>query len=276
MPERVSRRRPVRRAREEEPEDEEEFDTEDDEEEEEERPRRRAARGVKSSTARPRRRSRDVDEEDDDEDEPSRRSSQDSKPVRKGWGGGKRVREQSSDFAEQLQIDDEAILIKFLEDEPFAAYRQHWIEGLKSTKKKSFTCLEDGCPLCDLGDRPSGKFCFNVLLLSEGEPVVKAWIVGSRVFSTLEDLANDSKKGPLSKLYYAVTKSGKGTKTNYNVQAVKERDLEEDWDAEPLDDKLLDHFAKDCYDESVIQVQTKKQLKEIARELADDDDDYDD
>lgn len=252
MPERIVRR-PVRR-RDEEPEDEEKFDAKD-EDEEEERPRR-TARGVKGATGTTRRPRKD----EEDGDAP--------RPVRKGWGGARRVKEMGGDFPEGLSLDDEPILVKFLEDEPFVSYRQHWIER---EGKKSWTCLEDGCPLCDIGDRPQSKFCFNVLLLSEGEPVVKVWTVGSRVLTQLETFHKDKKTGPLGRLYWAISRTGKGTKASTSIQAVKERDLEDDWEMEPLDDDILAKYQEKGYTDETVQVQTRKQLRDIAKEVSDED-----
>lgn len=249
-------RRIERRARDEEPEDDDEkFEPEEDEDEEDERP----ARGVKSAARKAR---RDDDDDDDDEDERPRST----KAVRKGWGGAKRTKEMSSDFPEELKVGDEALLIKFLEDEPFASYRQHWIER---EGKKSFTCLEDDCPLCDIGDRPQGRYAFNILLLSEGEPVNKVWVVGNRLEGTLENYAKDKKTGPLTRLYWSVSRTGKGSNTQYNVSPVKERDLGEDWDVEPLEDDILAKYEKQCWDDSAVSVQTRKQLQAIADEVSD-------
>jgi len=250
-------RRIERRPRDEEPEEEEEFTTTpDDEDEEEERP----SRGVKSAGRKARR-----DDDDDDDDAPPPKST---RAVRKGWGGAKRVKEQSSDFADELKISDEAVLIKFLEDEPFASYRQHWIER---EGKKSFTCLEDDCPLCDIGDRPAGRYAFNILLLSEGEPTNKVWIVGNRLEGTLENYAKDKKTGPLTRHYWSVSRTGKGSNTQYNIQMVKERDLEDDWEVEPLEEDVIKRYAKNCWDDSAVGLQTRKQLQAIADEVADED-----
>lgn len=254
MPERVVRRRP---RDDDDGEGEDKFDPQDDDDGDE--PPRRASRGVKGTTSSTRRPTKSRDEEE------TRR------PTRKGWGGAKRVKEMGGDFPEGLTLEEgEPVLVKFLEDEPFVSYRQHWIER---AGKKSWTCLEDDCPLCDIGDRPQSKFCFNVLLLNEGEPVVKVWTVGSRVLSALEAHHQDKKTGPLTRLYWEIKRTGKGTKANTNLQALKERDVEEDWeDVELLDDDVLAKYMKQCYTDESVQVQTRKQLREIASEIADDDD----
>jgi hypothetical protein len=245
-------RRIERRAQDEEPEEEseEQFQPEDDDDEEEERP----ARGVKSAA-------RKASRDGDDDERPKRPSG-----VRKGWGGARRTKEMSSDFPEELKVTEEAVLVKFLEDEPFASYRQHWIER---EGKKSFTCLEDDCPLCDIGDRPAGRYAFNVLLLSEGEPTNKVWVVGNRLEGTLENYAKDKKTGPLTRLYWSVSRTGKGSNTQHNISPVKERDLPEDWDVEALDDDVIAKYAKQCWDDSSVSVQTRKQMQAIADEVSD-------
>jgi hypothetical protein len=195
--------------------------------------------------------------------------------VRSGWEGHAAVKSAAGDFPEDFKIENEAKLIKFLEDEPFASYRQHWVER---QGKKSFTCIEENCPLCDTGDRPSSKTCFNIVALSEGKPINKVLTVGVRLGEQLKGFATDRKTGPLTRLYWGISKSGKGTKTSHSVVPVKERDLEEDWDTEPLDDGELDAFEEHLYGADVIQISSRKQLKEIASEISDEDvdDEYDD
>jgi hypothetical protein len=236
--------------------DDEDFKPKDEDDDEEERP----SRGVRSTTAKAK---------------PNRPTAgPQAKPVRKGWGGARRVKEMSSDFADELKLEsNEALLIKFLEDEPFAAFRQHWIER---EGKRSWTCREDDCPLCFIGDRPQGKYCFNVLLLSDGEPVNKVWVTGSRIFSTLEGYSEDRKVGPLTKGYFSVKKTGKKGNAQVNVLPVKERDLPDDWGMDALDDDLLEKFAKQCWDDSAVQVHTRKQLRDIAGEISDEVPDADD
>lgn len=255
-------RRVVRRAPQEEPDDDD-FNPADDEDDDDARP----ARGVKSMAGKAKPPARGA-----------KPSSGKPPAAKTGWSGAHRTKEASSDFADELKLDDEHVLIKFLEDEPLVSYRQHWVER---DGKKSFTCLEDDCPLCDIGDRPAGKYAFNVLLLSDGEPVNKLWIVGTRLVNTLEAYAEDTKTGPLTKHYWSVNRTGnKGKKSGGNVQTnlqmVKERDLQEDWEIEPLEDDILDLYRKKSFDiDSAVQYQTRKQLRDIAKELSDDVDDED-
>jgi hypothetical protein len=64
--------------------------------------------------------------------------------IRRGWGAADAVKHADSPFAQRLRLMDDPIVIKFLEDEPYASFRQHWIER---SGQKSFTCISDIDPL---------------------------------------------------------------------------------------------------------------------------------
>lgn len=212
--------------------------------------------------------------EDEDEDEEEEGDS----PVRSGWGGYRETKAKSGFGAEFLKFDDsgEQMLLRFLEAEPFASYRQHWVE--RQSGKRSWVCIEEACPLCDAGDTPSFRIAFNVLLLSDGKPINKCWEVGPRLAEMLEGKAKDKRTGPLDRddMYWAVSRTGKKSKTSYSVDPVKARDLKEDWEIDPLDDTVIKRYRGKMYDSSVIKVPAKKQLKEIAAEMLDEDFDDDD
>jgi len=191
--------------------------------------------------------------------------------VRPGWEGYRTTKQKSGYGAEFLRLDDsgEQTLIRFLEPGPFASFRQHWID--RSSGKRSWVCIEDDCPLCSAGDTPGFRIAFNVLVLSDGKPQNKVWEVGPRVAEQLEAKAKDKRTGPLDRadIYWAVSRTGKKSKTAYSIDPVKERDLEEDWEIAPLDEKTIKIYTNKMYEPSVIKVPTVKQLKEIAAEMMD-------
>lgn len=268
MPKRI-----VRRERPEPTEDE----RPEPEPEPEEQPRgRRAARRIPRAT-----REYDPDEapdeggdegsDDDDEDIKAERAARRQKSVRTGWGGYKQTRAASSDFPDNLETGKEAKLIKIAEPEPFASFRQHWIER---PGKKSWTCGEDDCPICDTGDRPASKTCFNVYELEDDAWTNKVWTVGNQIADTLQNFATDPKTNKEWPGYFSVKKVGKGKgKTQTVVTPVKERDVLDDWGVDPLGPEDFEELEKGLYDDSTVQVHTKKQLREIASELMDEDED---
>jgi len=196
----------------------------------------------------------------DDEDPPVRRVA------RRGWGAAEKVKNTESSFAQRLKLGEDPVIIKFLEDEPYAAYRQHWVER---NGQKSFFCIGDedprGCPLCDAGNRSSARFSFNVALLEKGtEPLLKSYDVGIRVIDQLKNFNNDPRQGPLSKHYWALTRTGKGTTSSTAHQVVKERDLEEEWDLAPLTEVDLSSFT--LYTDEILQRNSRKDLMSIVAE----------
>ena len=188
--------------------------------------------------------------------------------VRGGWGSVDAVKNADSPFAQRLKVGDDPQIIKFLNDEPYASWRQHWIER---QGQKSFVCIGDfedkGCPLCDSGDRPSVRIAFNVALLLPGEePVLKSYEVGPRVIDQLKNFHTDPRTGPLSKHYWAVSKTGKGATTATSHQLVKDRDLEE-WGIDEITDAGLKSLVGKAYTADIINIPTRKDLVDIANEL---------
>jgi|688.fasta_scaffold209693_2 hypothetical protein len=188
--------------------------------------------------------------------------------VRGGWGSVDAVKNADSPFAQRLKIADEPQIIKFLNDEPYASWRQHWIER---QGQKSFVCIgefdDKGCPLCDSGDRPSVRIAFNVALLVAGEePSIKSYEVGPRVIDQLKNFHTDPRTGPLTKQYWAVSKTGKGATTATSHQLVKDRDLEE-WGISEIDDAELKSLVSRAYTADIISIPSRKDLIEIANEV---------
>jgi hypothetical protein len=205
--------------------------------------------------------------DDEEEAETEERPASAARVIRRGWGAAESVKNADSPYAQRLRVMEDPIVIKFLEDEPYASYRQHWIER---SGQKSFTCIADidpkGCPLCDAGSRAATRFSFNVVLLSsDSDASVKSYEVGPRVIDQLKNFHNDPRQGPLSKHYWAVSRSGKGATSATNHQLVKERDLEE-WDLPVLSSDDIARLKKNAYGPEIIQIPTRKDLQQIALE----------
>lgn len=216
----------------------------------------------------------DTNEDDGDESE-SVDLSKARRTIQRGWGKAEQVKASSSAFAERLKIEKgETLLIKFLEDEPYTSYRYHWLDGRKG--QKSFTCIDEidpkGCPLCAAGDRASSRFAFNVALYVDGDWVNKSYEGGPRVMDALKTFHTDTKSGPLTKHYWSVARSGKQGSSSTNHAPVKERDLEEDWDAKPISDDTMKTLMKNAYDASIVFIPKRSSLVEVAAEEFGDDD----
>jgi hypothetical protein len=188
--------------------------------------------------------------------------------IKRGWGNVDQTKQADSPYAQRLKIDDKPVIVKFLEDEPYTSYRQHWVER---QGQKSFTCLADmhpkGCPLCDAGHRPSARFAFNVVLLNEdGDHVVRSYEVGPRVIDSLKIFHQDPRQGPLPKNYWAISRSGKGPTSQTNHQMIRERDLEEEWNITPLSESDIETLKEQAYDASIVPIPSRTTLQGVAAE----------
>jgi len=187
--------------------------------------------------------------------------------IKVGWGEARKAQAKATKtYANDFKFDEEVQLIKFLSPDPMS-FSQHWVQR---QGKKSFVCLgTSDCPLCRAGNKSDSKFAFSVVNLSEDEPTVQVMVVGLRLCGQIEKLNNDPKTGPIDRMFWAVSKSGVGTKTTYSIMMVKDRDLSDDWDLELADVNATLSTLKPLGPDS-IRISTKAELSEIARELPED------
>lgn len=198
----------------------------------------------------------------EDETEVPERSS----VIQTGWAAAKKaVAKSNKTFATDFRFDEDVQLIKFIGNEPMS-FMQHWVNR---PGKKSFISIGEGDPLIAVGSKPDQKFAFTVLNLSDEDPQLQLMIVGVRLCGQLEKLDSDKKTGPLNRpdIYWAVSKSGTGTKTSYSITPVKERDLAEDWGIDPVAAAELIKTMKPLGPDA-LHTSTKAELAEIAREIA--------
>ena len=188
--------------------------------------------------------------------------------VQKGWDAvDDRIQTSATgDFPTDFRFTEEPQLIKFLEDEPFAVYEQHWIERPKG--KKSFVCLGDECPMCDiLGDKPRGKFAFNIAVLSGDVTGVQILTAPPLLVRQLRKINEDDRKGPLSREFWEISRLGTGPTTSYNLNYVRGRDLEEEW---KLSDTVVQELVASAvpFTAEVIRETPRSEMLEIARSIA--------
>lgn len=190
-----------------------------------------------------------------------------------GWGGMRTTLAEGGGFARPLKFtsDEDPIVVKFLDAEPFDSCRMHWIE---KTGRKSYRHLIGECPLCDpFGDQPQAMAVFfNVVSFENpANPTYEYIQAGARLSRKLEAIAGDRRFEGLNdpKLYVAISATGKGTNTEYQAEIIKVRDLGDDWDITPLTDEQLAAFADKGYaiGDAVEDVPTVAELRELVDEL---------
>lgn len=256
----VRRRRPVE-------EDIEEDDDDDEEEEPVTRRRPAAKKAAAKSAEKPvtRRRSEDDDEDSDDDTAVV--------PISRGRKEIAKNRPVGEGNAAFFRWNEEPQLVKFLDNEPWA-YNQHWVTR---DGKQSFPCIGKGCPLCSIGVKISQKLVYPILNLTpagvtSGEFITQTMEIGPQLDETLEGYDKSSKTGPLTRLWWAVSRSegarssGRRKKYTYAFTPVKDRDLEEDWeiDLDEAEDAVAAAEIPDATD--VIGEWSRAQLQEIADE----------
>lgn len=186
--------------------------------------------------------------------------------VQAGWGAvAAETKKSTGDYPTDFKFGESARLVRFLDDAPFAVYNQHWID--RSEGRRSFVCLGDGCPLCDIaGDTPRQKVAFNVLVVSDETPNVQILTAPVTLSKMLRSANDDARRGPLSKHYWSLSRLGTGRETQYSIERVRATELAEEWelDADELED-ALDNAVK--YDSDAIYVSPNEELLKVARQL---------
>jgi hypothetical protein len=187
--------------------------------------------------------------------------------VQQGWDAfDSLVQENSSEFPTDFKFSESPQLVKFLEDQPFASYEQHWIERPKG--KKSFVCIGETCPMCDIiGDKPRGKFAFNVLVLSGEAQGVQIMTAPPSLARQIKKAHDDERKGPLSKEFWEVSRLGSGPTTQYTLNFVRGRDLAEEWKLSADDVQELVAAAVP-FTAEVIRETPRSEMLEVARSVA--------
>lgn len=209
----------------------------------------------------------DTNTEDGLQDEPETPAARSSSLVRPGWDTAKKkIKEVKKTYADDWLPPEGSTLVKFLEDEPFASVGSHWVDEIKEGQR-SFYCLEEDCPLCDVGQRVMVYIYFNVVELpvKGGKPEVKALRASPTLATQIEE-AHNSARGPLSRHYWMITrkniKRGKGSKTEYTLDGFKARDLADDLDLDPAAIAASLEGAEP-YTADIIKLPSREDLEEI-------------
>ena len=165
------------------------------------------------------------------------------------------------------------MLVKFLDDEPFATYGEHGLYKELSDGQRVWVCLapEEICAICGTGHTARAVALWNVVVIpEEGKPELKVLKAGPLLEKAIE-LKAALKSGPMSREYYSLSQTpGKNDgPPSYAVEVIRERELEDEWSFKPFTDAVLDDWLDRSYDESFVKFPSEKQIKDIARKLRD-------
>lgn len=208
--------------------------------------------------------------QDDDEEDASL-------PIRGGWTEAQKQADAASPWAQAFRPDKATKVIKFLEDQPYASYRRHWVDrtGPNGPYKRTYTCLgtvEKPCPLCDAGNQVQAVSAFNIVELGDdGQLLLRTWDLGNRLLAVMKGYHADPKIGPLTKGYFGVIKTDSGKRggtSQTNINPIKASQLEEDYGfTAPSAEELA---AIKLMDSSIITIPTTAELREVAAEMLED------
>lgn len=190
-----------------------------------------------------------------------------SNAVQSGWDAAEKLTTASGDYPTEFKFNDgEFTVVKFIDQNgPFAIYKQHFLQQ-KTVGKKSYVSLGPNDPLCTkLGSKPEDKRAFTIAVITPSGVTRQMLIASPRLYKTLHS-AEFSPQGPLTKNYWALSRTGKMQQTVYHLQSIKSRDLLEDWGINP--EVAEAEVAKiEPYTRSVIKEHTWEELDEIANSL---------
>jgi hypothetical protein len=206
----------------------------------------------------------------------------DSGRIAPGWSSDTRPKVSLTKIPRfKVPDDGEEILVKFLDDRPFAPIFQHWL--LVEGQRRAYTCILEidpdtrkvvvSCPLCDRGDKAKSSDWFNVVVLGD-TPELQVWYATGDPSSAIKEKAEGKRTSPINKegLYFAISKRKASNGFNtYSVETVKEDELKADWGVRSLTPDELSKFNDEKYDGSIVKVMTSVELSEIARKFLSDD-----
>lgn len=175
-----------------------------------------------------------------------------------------------------FKVADDSEVIAFLEDENFAYALRHWVKFIDPESGQQRTvaewCLEDDCPLCDIGDRAKPTAFFNVVNLATPGKVL-VWEATADPTKAIEkEYSKLQRKGQNlndEDLFWVVSKEkGRNNIPSYSVDKLPLEDLEVEWPSlTPLTAEQRESLSEKLYDETYIKFKTREELEDLASKL---------
>jgi len=197
-----------------------------------------------------------------------------------GWDAFNKKIAARSNIANRVRFSqDDTVVVKFLEDEPFAVWEQYFVGDRPQGQQKVFVVPFDADedPLAEIGLKPAMRAAFNVVVLyneglDEVDPAPEVTVLEAPpgLAKTLAKRNDDPRQGPLSAHYWGITqyKADNGF-LQYSVDFVKTRDVQEDFQVEPLMEDEIEEFEDSLLSEEDYVTETPlSTLREVAKEVA--------
>lgn len=210
----------------------------------------------------------------DEQDEmPARTVRPTRSAVSSGWGARQEERIETVK-APVLKLKDAGTrVLKILDSAPPVKYKRHYL----NSKKRYYTCLQNGCPLCEITPpvgrnklRASWTFIMNVIDMADDPTEVKTWTFGTEVSSQLQDIAEDKDialddEGSYFEVKHIKVAGREAPGTN--VSFIRSRYLIEEHSIQPLNENELAELGEELYGPEVVYVNDVDYLEDVASEV---------
>lgn len=192
---------------------------------------------------------------------------------RRGFGGYNKTLDGLNRTTFQVKDDSEVIV--FLDDENFTYALRHWVKYVDESNNqvtRAEWCLEEDCPLCDIGDRPKAVAFFNVVDIANPTKVL-VWEASADPTGAIQKEFNKlAKRGQHLNddgLYWVISREkGRNGFYTYSVDKLVEDDLATEWkNLKPLTPAQRDALRHRAYDENYVEYKDRADLQDFVDSL---------
>ena len=188
--------------------------------------------------------------------------------VTSGWGSSSNSTERVKAPYLVLKNNGKRI-VKILDDQPMK-YKRHYV----ASRRGFFNC-EGGCPKCEVGMKVSYGYSVNVVDMAEPTEV-KIWSFGPeverRLRSFLDDEREEFRPDGIRRYFHVYHQAVEGRNApSTQVDPMKDTDLQEDYNMEPLSEFDLNELMGECFGAEAITFYADSFLQGVADELQDKD-----
>jgi len=192
---------------------------------------------------------------------------------RRGFGGYNKTVQGLNQTT--FRVEDDSEVIVFLEPENFTYALRHWVKfigenGQQQTRVEY--CLEDECPLCDIGDRPKPTAFFNVVDLANPNKVL-VWEATADPTNAIQKEFNKlAKRGQTldaEGIYWVVSREkGRNGFFTYSIDKLTEEDLVAEWPSlKPITSAQRTALSQRLYGEDYVTFKDRDELVEFVDSL---------
>jgi hypothetical protein len=186
---------------------------------------------------------------------------------RRGFGGYNKVADGLNRTT--FQVKDDPEVIAFLEPENFTYALRHWVKFFDDSNQQQTRaewCLEEDCPICDIGDTPKAVCFFNVVDIANPGKVL-VWEASADPTGAIQkEFTKLSRRGQFisdEQFYWVISKAkGKNGFYTYSVDRLHIDDMAVEWPKlSPLTPEQRTALRGKLYDEDYVEYKDREELQ---------------